>query len=219
MPSISKELRDYREGVLPDIIRRYQDGEDLELLAHEYDWGGKDPVKSLYYYFNKHDVELRGDANKGVKVTKEIRNEVAKNLSAQSRKMATIALTLGGTIANRYLPLIDFLIAQGSTLEGIAMEIMDWYEMKEEVNRRLMRLEAENAELLDDLHRAYEIAQPNYRASKRQELLAEFYKELLKYKAVGLNLPYRPIVQQFYTALYTVDDSLEAFRKEAIVNA
>lgn len=217
MPSVKKDVQEYRESVFSELAQEYLEGAELEDLAEKYNWGGKDPVKSLYYYFQKYNIELRPKETKNIKVAKEVSAEVTKNLSAQSQKIAQIALTIGGTIANRYLPMIDYEVGQGQTLEAIAMNLMDWYEMKTEINKRLARLEAENDELREDLVRAFEIAQPNYIMGKRQEVLLSYAKELVKYKAYGVKMPYKSMVKKFYESVNTLDASLEAFKQEGML--
>ena len=207
MPSVSKKERDRRQEILPEITRKYLEGDDVDDLAKEYDF----PKKSLYYYFSKAGVSRKKSAKDTKIVLKEISQAREQELSIQGEKLVTIAMGLGGVIANRYLPLIDAMMADGMTLEYIAEHIMDWFENKTSIEQKVSNLETENKNLEDLIVTAHTMAEPNFRYLLQTRILDDFAKRALQYRAAGIRVSPKKMTQALYYDLMALDTGIETF--------
>ena len=185
------------------------DGEDIDELAKEFDV----PKKSLYYHFQKMGISRKETAKQKNIVLKEISKAREEELSIQGEKLVTIALGIGGVIANRYLPLLDAMMADGMTLEYIAEHIMDWFENKTAIETKVSNLEIDNTNLEAQMEVAYQMAEPNFRYLLQTRVLDDFAKKVLQYRAQGIRVNPRKMTQAMYYDLLTLDTSIENFRQ------
>lgn len=207
MPSVTKEERERREQFLPEAARRYLEDEDIDVLAKEFDV----PKKSLYYHFSKMGISRKKSAKETKIVLKEISKAREEELSIQGEKLVTIAIGIGGVIANRYLPLVDAMMADGMTLEYIAEHIMDWFENKTAIEQKVSNLEIDNKNLEDTIQAAYTMAEPNFRYLLQTRILDDFAKKALQYRAAGLRVNPRKMTQAMYYDLLTLDTGIDKF--------
>jgi len=153
-------------------IERYRKGEKLEKLSAEL---GMHPA-TLWRWF----VRL------GVKPEKEdtLKIFADKKMEAQNEiaiKQADLAISLGLTIVERYYPYIDYLLAQGKTPEGIVEEMVDLYQRKREIERKIAELEAENERLKADLEDLKYYATPQIKEEIKAKIHATKVNALQQY--------------------------------------
>jgi len=191
---------------LPEIVERYMEEEpsvDIKALSREYDV----PVSTLYFWFKKLGISRKRRKGRDA-IGEVLRRKEIEALKEEAEKLGTLALGLGGVIARRYTPLLDYELAQGNSLELIAEDIMTWYENKRAVQTRTDKLEAENTYLTEKLGEAYAIAAPNLRYILRTKLLKDYILKILQLRALGMKIPFKRMMQAFKKDLLTLDDDL-----------
>jgi len=165
------------------------------------------PRRSLYFYFKKLGI-IRG-SEKVSETEKTVRKTEIAFLSSEAEKIATIAIGIGGVVARRYLPLINHLLANGRTLEMIATDVMQWYEMKIPTETRINDLEIDIETLRNQVSEAWTIASPNFRYLLRARLTTDFAKRLLVARMNGLRIPVKSTLRAFQNDLIQIDTDLE----------
>jgi len=204
------KTRDDLEVILPEIVKRVQDGEDVAALAQEF----KIPKSTIYSYMKELNVEI--PEKRGVKAVvrtpsaeQVVRKKEGEQLASEADKITTIAIGIGGPIARRYLPLIDKLMTEGKPLATIAEEVMTWYERKVTVERQLLDLQIEINRLNDGLSIAYAIAQPNFKYLLKVKTLEKYALQALRFKVAGFKVPVRRLLRAFQNDIEMIDKDLE----------
>ena len=181
----------------------------VEEIAVKYGF----PRRSLYYYFKK--LGLTKPRGKGISAAERaVRKTELAALTDEAEKIATIAIGIGGVIARRYLPLIDHLLSKGRTLEMIAEEVMDWYEMRIPTETRIKELETEIESLKQQLSEAYIIASPNFKYLLRSHLVMNYAKHLLVARMNGLRVPIHSTLRALHNDLIMLEKDIEAIVNE-----
>jgi len=175
----------------------------IEDLAAQYGI----PRRSLYLYFKKLGI-IRG-SEKDSETQKVVRQTEVAALANEAEKIASIAIGIGGVIARRYLPLINHLLAGGRTLDMIATDVMQWFEMKIPTEARITELEVANETLRRQVSEAWIIAAPNFRYMLRARLVTDFAKRILVARMNGLRIPVQSSVRALHNELAQVDKDLE----------
>lgn len=191
---------------LPEILERYLEEEpsvDIKVLSREYGV----PVSTLYFWFKKLGISRKRRKGKDA-IGEVLRRKEIESLKEEAEKLGTLALGLGGVIARRYTPLLDYELAHGNSLEFIAEDIMSWYENKRAVQTRTDKLETENTYLTEKLGEAYALAAPNLRYILRAKLLKDYTLRLLQLKALGMKIPLKQSMQAFKQDLLALDNDL-----------
>ena len=165
------------------------------------------PRRSLYFYFKKLGI-IRG-SEKVSETEKVVRKTEIAFLSSEAEKIATIAIGIGGVIARQYLPLINHLLVHGRTLEMIATDVMQWYEMKIPTETRITELEVDIETLRRETSEAWTIAAPNFRYLLRARLTTDFAKRILVARMNGLRIPVRSTLRAFQNDLIEIDTDYE----------
>lgn len=137
----------------------------------------------------------------------------AEELAAEASKIATIAIGLGSPIARRYLPLIDSMLSEGKPFERIAEEIMTWFETKASANAEIDRLKAQVASLEDELGRTYGMLAPNFKFMLKARLLERFALQVLKYRAAGIRIPLKAVIQAYHNDLNAIEQDFQSALK------
>lgn len=206
-----KEETERRRLIIPMIAAEYLDPDnptDIDELVKKYNI----PESSLYYYFDKEGISRKDQKRKSATVLKEIRKVETEELSIEAEKIGTIAIGLGGIIARRYLPMLDRLMDEGKTLEYIAEDIMQWYEMKAPMQSTEDRLRAEIETLKINLSAAYAMNLPNFRYWLRTRILERYATQLLNARLMGLKIPVNRALRAMQDDLLRLEgDIKEAF--------
>lgn len=209
-----KEGWDIDADKLTELAIRYQEGEEVEVLSAEFDI----PKSTIYHYMKGIGIKRPKGKTPGKGVgriptpEKVIVKREAEELAEEARKIATIALGIGGPIARRYTPLLDRLMQEGKSLDYIAEEIMTWFEMKPSTQAELDKLNAYITQQDDELSLAYGLAHPNFRYALRVAVLKKYAYEILKLKVAGVKIRPRQLIKAFQTDL----ENLEADLKERL---
>lgn len=189
--------------------------ENPELKVEELATKYKFPRRSLYYYFKKLGLTKARGKERVSATERAVRKTELAALSDEAEKIATIAIGLGGVLARRYLPLIDHLLSKGRTLEMIAVDVMDWYQMRIPTESRIKELEIQIETLKQQISEAYIIAMPNFKYMLRAQLVLKYAKHLLVARMNGLRVPVHSTLRALHNDLITVDkDFEEAIRIE-----
>jgi hypothetical protein len=217
---LGKEEFERRQKVLPEIARRYLEGEELEDefgegLAKEY----RIPKRTLLAYFKRMGVSRKKEKAKAKEIQAEIRRKEVEELSTEAEKIATIAIGIGGIIARRYLPLLDALMAEGKTLEYIAEDIMNWYEMKAPTEATINKLKSEIAELNENLGKMFVMTQPNFRYMLRAKILERYAKDIIKARTMGVRLSPSKTLQAMHNDLLAIEDDIGGLNIEQLREA
>lgn len=192
-------------------VKEFEEDPNLSVdeLAAKYEI----PRRSLYYYFKKLGIITPRTAERIGVAKREVRKAEIDALSTEAEKIATIAIGIGGVIARRYLPLIDHLLSKRRTLEMIAEDVMDWYEMKIPTETRIKELETQIQSLNEQFSEAYVIAMPNFKYMLRANLVLKYAKHLLVARMNGLRVPLHSTLKALHNDLVTLDQDVE----EAII--
>lgn len=191
---------------LPEIAERYLEEEpkvDIQVLSKEYNV----PVSTLYFWFRRLGITRKVKKAQDI-AGAVIRRKEVEALKEEAGRLTTLALGLGGVIARRYQPLLDYELAQGKSLEFIAEDIMTCYENKHAVQTQLDKLEAENTRLSEELGEAYALAAPNLRYILRTKLLKDYALKILRLKVLGIKIPLKQSIQAFKKDLEQLDNDL-----------
>jgi len=191
---------------LVEIADRYDSGEQVAEILKDY----PDISKSgVYYHFKKMGIETgRSGPAKSSKAEKTIKKMETEALAIEAEKIGSIALSLGGSIARRHLPLLDSLMSKNKTLEQIAEEIMDWYLSKKVTKKHIELLETEITELTEQLEYSYGLALPNYRYELRTRILERYATKLINARILGVKVPVRRSLKAFYTDLLLLEEDI-----------
>jgi len=198
-----------RKKIISTIAQEYLDPEkptDIEELSEKYDI----PVNSIYYYFNKEGVSRKDIEKVGTSVRKEVRKQAEEVLSGEAEKIAMIAFGLGSRIAKRYSPLIDYMMQQGKTLDFIAEEVMDWFEMKNSRLAEIDGLKTEIEKINKELSVAYAMNLPNFKYWLRSRILERYANQVLQARMMGIKLPVRRTIKAMQTDLLRLEEDIES---------
>ena len=207
-----------RKKLIPLIAEQYLDPDnpvDIEDLVERYDI----PKNSIYYYFKNEGISRKGtESTKAPLIQKEVRKVAQEVVSKEAEKIATIAFGLGSTIATRYLSLLDYLMAEGKTLEFIAEDIMQWYEMKHSTMATEDELKTEIARLNKELSAAWAMNLPNFRYWLRTKILERFADQVIQARLRGVRLPVSRTIKAMQTDLLRLEgDMKDLFEGEMII--
>lgn len=197
------EVKDKIEH-LPEIAKRYLEGEDVKALSKEYDI----PESTIWYHFKRMKIS-RKEHKIEKAAEKTVRKKEVEALTLEAEKLATLAIGLGGIIARRYTPLLDHLLAQGKNIEYIAEDIMGWYEMKNSTEARIKELEIQNQNLEKELGLAYAMALPNFRYALRTRILMKYAKQVLMLRAAGAPIRVKPTLRAMEQELTQLESDLK----------
>jgi hypothetical protein len=198
--------RDERAEKLEEIARRYEAGESADALADEYGISRR----TIFSYLQKAGITK---LTRSKLAERKVRETEIKALNDEAEKITTVAFGLGGVIARRYLPLIDHLMGEGKTLEYIATEIMDWFEMKHATENRIKELEAKIDHLNREVGEAYAIAAPNFKYLLRSLLLKKYADRLLLARMSGLKVPVGPTLTALHNDLLDLEKDIEGAKE------
>ena len=202
-----KAERERRKRVMPELIDEYlaeNAPNDIDYYVKKYEI----PASSIYYYFKQEDVSRKDITRERVKTLKEVRAKESEALSSEAEKIASIAIGLGGTIARRYLDFLDFEMARGRTIEFIAEDIMQWFEMKTSTLAEIDKLKVEIESLSKELSAAYAMNLPNFKYWLRSRILERYANQVLQARMMGVKLPVRSTINAMQTDLLRLEGDI-----------
>ena len=207
-----------RRKLIPLIADEYLDPDnptDIDALVEKYNI----PKNSIYYHFKKEGISRKGvESTKAAPIQKEIRKVAQEILSAEAEKIATLGFGLGSIIAKRYLSLLDYMMAENKTLEAIAEEIMQWYEMKHSTLAEVDELKTEITLLNKELSAAWAMNLPNFRYWLRTKILERYATQVINARLMGVRLPVSGMVKAMQTDLLRLEgDMNDLFEGEMII--
>jgi len=206
--------KERRKNIMPALIEEYlAPGApvDIEYFSKKYNI----PVTSIYYYFNQEGVSRKEEKQEKRASMKEIRAAETQELSSEAEKIATIAIGLGGTIARRYLDFLDYEMEHGKTLEFIAEEIMQWFEMKHSTLAEIDELKTKMVQKDMELSAAWAMNLPNFKYWLRTKILERYATQVINARVMGVRLPASSLMKAMQTDLLKLEgDVNELFRVE-----
>ncbi len=139
-------------------------------------------------------------------------------VSNEAEKIATIAFGLGSIIATRYLSLLDYMMGENKTLQFIAEEIMQWFEMKHSTLAEVDELKTEIARLNNELSAAWAMNAPNFRYLLRTKILERYATQVINARLMGVRLPVASTIKAMQTDLLRLEgDMNDLFEGEIVV--
>lgn len=213
-----KALSKEQEEKLPELAKRFEEGEDIAILEKDYGI----PKSTIYYYMKQMGIprpkgSVAEKASRTPSPETVIRKREGEELASEAEKIATIALGIGGPIARRYMPLIDRLMSEGKPLEAIAEEIMSWYERKNSVLAEIEQKDVKIAQLDEELGVAYALAQPNIKYILKLRTLEKFAMKALRFKIAGFKVPVRTLLRAFQHDLDAIEKDMAGVFEEKTV--
>ena len=149
---------------------------------------------------------------------KEVRSVETMALSNEAEKIATFAIGIGGVIARRYLGFLDYEISHGKTLEFIAEEVMQWYEMKHSILAEKDELKTKIESLNKELSAAWAMNLPNFKYWLRTRILERYANQVLQARMRGVRLSLPSLAKAMQTDLLELEDDVnELFEGETPV--
>lgn len=134
----------------------------------------------------------------------------AEALATEAEKIATIAIGIGSPIARRYLPLIDSMLEEGKSFAIIVEDIMTWFEGKTATNVKIANLEQQVESLKNELGIAYGMIAPNFKYMLKARLLERFALQVLKYRAAGVRIPLKAVIQAYNNDLNAIEEDFQS---------
>ena len=188
---------------------------DIDELVEKYDI----PKNSIYYHFKKEGISRKdAEPTKSSPVQKEVRKVAQAVVSKEAEKIATIAFGLGSIIATRYLSLLDYMMGENKTLQFIAEEIMQWFEMKHSTLAEVDELKTEIARLNNELSAAWAMNAPNFRYLLRTKILERYATQVINARLMGVRLPVASTIKAMQTDLLRLEgDMNDLFEGEIVV--
>ena len=209
--------KERRKKIMPLLIEEYLKPEaptDIEYFVNKYGI----PASSIYYYFNQEGVSRKDVKQKKKTAMKEIRAAETQALSSEAEKIATIAIGLGGIIARRYLDFLDYEMSHGKTLEFIAEDIMQWYEMKHSTLAEKDELKTKIESLNKELSAAWAMNLPNFKYWLRTKILERYATQVINARIMGVRLPVSSTMKAMQTDLLKLEgDVNELFKGETLI--
>lgn len=205
-----------RKKIMPLLIEEYLEDvpRNIDYFVKKYDI----PPNSIYNIFKKEGVSRKDVKSERKTVQKEIRAAETEELSAEAEKIATIAIGLGGVIARRYLDFLDYEMSHGKTLEFIAEDIMQWYEMKHSTLAEKDELKTKIESLNKELSAAWAMNLPNFKYWLRTKILERYAKQVINARITGVRLPVSRMVKAMQTDLLRLEgDVNELFKGENLI--
>lgn len=202
-----------RKKITPQLIEEY-----LEDVPRNIDYFVKKyniPIQSIYGIFKRDGVSRKDVRQEKKTVLKEIRAAETQELSNEAEKIATIAIGLGGTIARRYLDFLDYEMSHGKTLELLAEEIMQWYEVKHSTRVEIDELKDKIVKLNNELSAAWAMNLPNFKYWLRTKILERYATQVINARIMGVRLPTSSLIKAMQTDLLKLEgDVNELFKGE-----
>ena len=207
-----------RRKLIPLIADEYLDPDnptDIDALVEKYNI----PKNSIYYHFKKEGISRKGvESTKATPIQKEVRKVAQEVVSKEAEKIATIAFSLGSTIATRYLSLLDYMMSENKTLEFIAEEIMTWFEAKYSTLAEVDELKTEIVRLNKELSAAWAMNLPNFRYWLRARILERYATQVINARMMGVRLPLSSTIKAMQTDLLRLEgDMNDLFEGEMII--
>jgi len=191
---------------IAEIAERYEAGEKVADLLKLPKFKGI-PKATIYDNFRRMGIQT--GRSRTQRALKEVRKAEVASLAEEAERTASIAIKLGGCIYRRYTPLLDELMSKDMTLEMIGEAIMSWYESKRAIQKRVEALEAETANLREQLEYAYGLALPNFKYELRTRILYKYAQQLIQARMAGVRFPVKPTLKAFYNELLTLEEDIQ----------
>jgi len=209
--------KERRKKIMPLLIDEYLQPNapaDIEHFVRKYDI----PQSSIYYYFNQEGVSRKDVKEEKKVVLKEIRAAETTALSNEAEKIATIAIGLGGVIARRYLDFLDYEMSHGKTIEFIAEDIMQWFEMKHSTLAEIDELKTKIVQKNMELSAAWAMNLPNFKYWLRTKILERYATQVINARVMGVRLPVSSTMKAMQTDLLKLEgDVNELFKGGTII--
>lgn len=209
--------KERRKKIMPFLIEEYLKPDapvDIEHFVRKYGI----PQSSIYYYFNQEGVSRKDVKQEKKTAMKEVRAAETQALSNEAEKIATIAIGLGGVIARRYLDFLDYEMSHGKTLEFIAEDIMQWYEMKHSTLAEKDELQTKIESMNKELSAAWAMNLPNFKYWLRTKILERYAKQVINARIMGVRLPVSGTMKAMQNDLLKLEgDVNELFKGETLV--
>jgi hypothetical protein len=209
--------KERRKKIMPLLIDEYLQPNapvDIEYFVRKYDI----PQSSIYYYFNQEGVSRKDVKEEKKTVLKEVRAAETTALSNEAEKIATIAIGLGGVIARRYLDFLDYEMSHGKTIEFIAEDIMQWFEMKHSTLAEIDELKTKIVQKDKELSAAWAMNLPNFKYWLRTKILERYATQVINARVMGVRLPVSSTMKAMQTDLLKLEGDVdELFKGETIV--
>ena len=209
--------KERRKKIMPLLIDEYLQPNapaDIEHFVRKYDI----PQSSIYYYFNQEGVSRKDVKEEKKTVLKEIRAAETTALSNEAEKIATIAIGLGGVIARRYLDFLDYEMSHGKTIEFIAEDIMQWFEMKHSTLAEIDELKTKIVQKNMELSAAWAMNLPNFKYWLRTKILERYAAQVINARVMGVRLPISSTMKAMQTDLLKLEgDVNDLFEGETTV--
>ena len=203
-----------RKKIMPQLIEEYLEPNapsDIDYFVKKYGI----PQSSIYYYFNQDGVSRKDVKQEKKTILKEVRAAETQALSSEAEKIATIAIGLGGTIARRYLDFLDYEMSHGKTLEFIAEDIMQWFEMKHSTLAEIDELKTKIVQKDKELSAAWAMNLPNFKYWLRTKILERYANQVINARIMGVRLPVSRTMKAMQADLLKLEgDVNELFKGE-----
>lgn len=192
-----------RKKIMPLLIEEYLEDvpRNIEYFVKKYNI----PIQSIYAIFKKEGVSRKDVRQEKKTVLKEIRAAEIQELSSEAEKIATIAIGLGGVIARRYLDFLDYEMEHGKTLESIAEDIMQWYEMKHSTLAEIDELKTKMTQKNMELSAAWAMNLPNFKYWLRTKILERYATQVINARVLGVRLPVSSTMKAMQTDLLKLE--------------
>jgi len=211
MKKIREAYKEYTDPAVP-----FEERPTQEDLAIKYEV----PQATLSYWFDKFDREgdvpeepqtlfptkndrpptpeepreHRGPDRGSQVATRATMKHAIKNIGEKAKTTAEQAYIIGDLVTTRYFDLVNLAIAKGMKLEDFIVDVFNWYERREEIEKEL-------SETTAALQTLKPLAEPNWRWQQKQVALRDFASQLLEAKKFGARIDFRGAIRAYQTEL------------------
>jgi len=215
MEKIREAYKEYTDTSLPPEERPTQ-----EDLAQKYGI----PQPTISYWFEKFDregdmpeepqtlfpreserpptfeewKERRGSDRGSQVASRATMKHAIQNIGEKAKTTAEQAYIIGDLVTTRYFDLVTMALAKGMKLEDFIVDVFNWYERREEIEKEL-------SELKTILTTLKPLTDPNWRFQQKTNALLNFANQLVNAKIYGARINVREATRAFQNELEKID--------------
>jgi hypothetical protein len=153
---------------------------------------------------NMHTLTPRGRGGKpgkdrlSVQSNRTTAKEALKSISERTKSTYEQVLSIGDLVIDKYGDLVKIALESGVKLEDFMADVFNWYEQREEEQKRLRDMEHDLAELR-------ELTLPNYIFKRKSQCILEFANTCAALNKSGAHIPIKQAARALQNDLDRID--------------
>lgn len=181
----------------------------LQVWFKKFDTEGVKPQDAQPLYPEDRRQPPTGQDRATLVTSRTTMKETVTNLSNRAKKTLEEAYVIGDLVVTRYSDLVSIAVAKGMKLEDFIIDVFNFYEGREEMERRIHDFLIEIAELR-------ELTEPNYVFKRKSQCILDFAKECLSVVKSGARVNPRQAARALQHDLDKIDEEIERTYAQAM---